>query len=107
MRKERRGGDEGSRRRKGKEEEDGRRVQCGGHSCECVFGERLCSLRVGWGEERREGGGGGGGEAQAVFHETFKPILMRNPPLHVSLLQFKKKKKTPQKRCSRPTEREV
>lgn len=41
MRKERRGGDEGSRRRKGKEEEDGRRVQCGGHSCECVFGERL------------------------------------------------------------------
>lgn len=67
----------------------------------CVFSSRDCDLCESDGEERREEERG---EAQAIFHETFKPILMRNLPLHVSVLQFKK---TPRKRCSRPTEGEL
>ena len=63
-------------------------VQCGRHSCvfeACMFScSYLCEL------ERREEGGG---EVQAIFHKTLKPILMRNLPLGVSMLQLKKKKK--------------
>lgn len=48
----------------------------------CVLSSRDCDLCESHGEDRREDGG----KAQAVFHETFKPILMRNLPLHVSVL---------------------
>lgn len=61
-------------------------------------------------EEGDEGNGEDGRknewQAQAIFQEAFKCILMRNLPLHVSVLQRQKKLKTPESTHREGTRRE-
>lgn len=49
--------------------------------CVCVFSGRDCDLYESAGEKKGGRREAGGGEASPVFHETFKPTLMRTLPL--------------------------